>query len=184
MARTNTTGRARGLPYVISGKVHNCRNEVLSHEDAPDCSPVCGRLSQEQANGLKGQLHNLGWVWKVLYLHQMWSLDALHSCKDTKAQYCLKELTHNKQQLQQPVVVACTFTLLSVSDSRLNLGQIFQDHSLFLCYLLCLSPQSLLYLLGGCLFLLCLLLIMHLRNTGTEAAPPPHLEVTSIGSTL
>lgn len=59
---------------------------------------------------------------------------------------------------------ACRFTLLSIPDSRLNLGQIFQDNRLFLCYLLCLSPQSLLYLLGGCLFLFCLLLIVHLTQ--------------------
>ena len=59
---------------------------------------------------------------------------------------------------------ACRFTLLSIPDSWLNLGQIFQDHRLFLRYLLCLSPQSLLYLLGGCLFLLCLLLIVHLTQ--------------------
>ena len=71
--------------------------------------------------------------------------------------------SYNKQQLQQ-VVSSCRFTLLSIPDSWLNLGQIFQDHRLFLRYLLCLSPQSLLYLLGGCLFLFCLLLIVHLTQ--------------------
>lgn len=66
-------------PDLISREVDNSRDEVLPHDDGPDLLPVCGALSQEQADGLQSQLHSRWWISHGTHLHKVLLLNGLNS---------------------------------------------------------------------------------------------------------
>lgn len=66
-------------PDLFSREVNNSGDEVLSHDDGSDLLPVSSALSQEQADGLEGQLHSRWWVGHGTHLHQVLFLNGLNS---------------------------------------------------------------------------------------------------------
>lgn len=66
-------------PDLLSRKVNNGRDEVFPHDDGSDLLPVSRALSQEQADGLQGQLHGCRWIGHGPHLHQVLLLNGLNS---------------------------------------------------------------------------------------------------------
>lgn len=66
-------------PDLFSREVNNSGDEVLPHDDGSDLLPVSRALSQEQADGLEGQLHGRGWIGHGTHLHQVLLLNGLNS---------------------------------------------------------------------------------------------------------
>lgn len=66
-------------PDLLSREVNNGGDEVLSHDDGSDLLPVSRALSQEQADGLQGQLHSCRWIGHGTHLHQVLLLNGLNS---------------------------------------------------------------------------------------------------------
>lgn len=65
-------------PDLFSREVNNSGDEVLPHDDGTDLLPVGRALSQEQADGLEGQLHGRGWIGHGTHLHQVLLLNGLN----------------------------------------------------------------------------------------------------------
>lgn len=66
-------------PDLISREVNNSGDEVLPHDDGSDLLPVSGAFSQQQADGLQGQLDGRGRIGHGTHLHQVLLLDGLNS---------------------------------------------------------------------------------------------------------
>lgn len=66
-------------PDLLGREVNNGGDEVLPHGDGSDLLPVSRALSQEQADGLQGQLHGCGWIGHGTHLHQVLLLNGLNS---------------------------------------------------------------------------------------------------------
>lgn len=66
-------------PDLFSREVNNSGDEVLPHDDGTDLLPVSCALSQEQADGLKGQLHGRRRIGHGTHLHQVLLLNGLNS---------------------------------------------------------------------------------------------------------
>lgn len=77
--RPQQKGEARARPPdLLGGEVDDGGNEVLSHDDGADLLPVRRALPQQQADGLKRQLHGGRRVGHGPHLHQVLLLDGLH----------------------------------------------------------------------------------------------------------